>query len=62
MAVVGDAQIVRERIRAYAEAGIDVCIVNPIADVSAIPKMLEELTGSLDGLDLRNSGVMRATR
>lgn len=62
MAVVGDAQIVRERIRAYAEAGIDVCIVNPIADVSAIPKMLEDLAGSLDGLDLRNSGVMRATR
>jgi len=62
MAVVGDAQIVRERIRAYAKAGIDVCIVNPIADVSAVPKMLEELAGSLDGLDLRNSGVMRATR
>ncbi len=61
MAVVGDREIVRSRIRAYAEAGIDVCVVNPIADFSAVPKVLEEISGCLDGLDLRNSGVMRAT-
>ena len=61
MAVVGDRETVRARIRAYAEAGIDVCVVNPIADLSAVPQVLEDLSGCLDGLDLRNSGVMRAT-
>jgi len=48
-------------VRAYAEAGIDVCIVNPIADLSAVPQVLEDMSGCLDGLDLRNSGVIRAT-
>jgi alkanesulfonate monooxygenase SsuD/methylene tetrahydromethanopterin reductase-like flavin-dependent oxidoreductase (luciferase family) len=62
MAVVGDREAIRERIRAYAEAGVDVCIVNPIADFQAVPKVLEDISGCLDGLDLRNSGVMRATR
>jgi len=38
-----------------------VCIVNPIADLSAVPQVLEDISGCLDGLDLRNSGVMRAT-
>ena len=61
MAVVGDQETVRARIRAYAEAGIDVCVVNPVADLSAVPQILEDLSGCLDGLDLRNSGVMRAT-
>jgi probable F420-dependent oxidoreductase len=61
MAVVGNRETVRARIRAYAEAGVDVCVVNPIADFSAVPKILEEISGCLDGLDLRNSGVMRAT-
>jgi probable F420-dependent oxidoreductase len=61
MAVVGDRETVRARIRAYAEAGIDVCVVNPIADLSAVPQVLEDISGCLDGLDLRNSGVIRAT-
>jgi probable F420-dependent oxidoreductase len=61
MAIVGDRDTVRARVRAYAEAGIDVCIVNPIADLSAVPKVLEDISGCLDGLDLRNGGVMRAT-
>jgi len=61
MAVVGDRETVRSRIRAYAEAGIDVCVVNPIADSSAVPQVLEDISGCLDGLDLRTSGVMRAT-
>ncbi|MBW2627014.1 MAG: LLM class F420-dependent oxidoreductase [Deltaproteobacteria bacterium] len=61
MAVVGDQETVRARIRAYAEAGIDVCVVNPIADLSAVPQVLEDISGCLDGLDLRNSGVIRAT-
>jgi hypothetical protein len=58
---VGDRKTVRARIRAYAQAGIDVCIVNPIADLSAVPQVLEDISGCLDGLDLRNSGVMRVT-
>jgi probable F420-dependent oxidoreductase len=61
MAVVGNRETVRARIRAYAEAGVDVCIVNPIADFSAVPKVLENVSGCLDGLELPNSGVMRAT-
>jgi probable F420-dependent oxidoreductase len=61
MAIVGNRETVRKRIRAYAEAGIDVCVVNPIADFSAVPQVLEDISGCLDGLDLRNSGVMRAT-
>ncbi|MGB8330108.1 MAG: LLM class F420-dependent oxidoreductase [Polyangiales bacterium] len=61
MAIVGNRETVRARIRAYAEAGVDVCVVNPIADLSAVPKVLEEISGCLDGLDLRNGGVSRAT-
>jgi probable F420-dependent oxidoreductase len=61
MAIVGTRETVRARIRAYAEAGIDVCIVNPIADLSAVPQVLDAISGCLDGLDLRNGGVMRAT-
>jgi len=61
MAVVGTRETICGRIRAYAEAGVDVCIVNPIADFGAVPKVLEDVSGCLDGLDLRNSGVMRAT-
>jgi probable F420-dependent oxidoreductase len=61
MAIVGDADAVGARIRAYAEAGIDVCVVNPIADPSAVPQVLGALSGCLDGLDLRNGGVVRAT-
>jgi probable F420-dependent oxidoreductase len=61
MAVVGDADAVRARIRAYAEAGIDVCVINPIADPAGVPDVVDTVAGCLDGLDLRNSGVMRAT-
>jgi len=61
MAVVGNKETVRGRIRAYAEAGIDVCVVNPIADPSAVPQVLDDISGCLDGLDLRNGGVVRAT-
>ncbi len=62
MAVIGNADTVRARIRAYAEQGIDVCVINPIADPSAARNVIETLAGSLDGLDLRQSGVLRATR
>jgi probable F420-dependent oxidoreductase len=61
MAVVGDQETVRARIRGYAEAGIDVCVINPIADLSAVPNVLEGISGCLDGLELCNGGVVRAT-
>jgi probable F420-dependent oxidoreductase len=62
MAVIGDAEAVRARVRAYAEQGVDVCVVNPIADPNGARGVVEALAGSLDGLDLRQSGVLRATR
>ena len=32
MAVIGNAETVRARVRAYAEQGVDVCVINPIGD------------------------------
>ena len=61
MAIVGSRDTIRARIRAYAEAGIDVCVINPIADPSMVPAFVEMVAGSLDGLELRGSGVVRAT-
>ena len=61
MAVIGNADTVRARVRAYAEQGVDVCVVNPIADPSSAKRVIETVAGSLDGLDLRQSGVLRAT-
>ncbi|HKU37555.1 MAG TPA: LLM class F420-dependent oxidoreductase [Polyangiales bacterium] len=62
MAVIGNADKVRARVRAYAEQGVDVCVINPIADPQGVTKILEALKGSLDGLDCRQSGVLRATK
>jgi len=62
MAVVGDADAVRARVRAYAEQGVDVCVINPIADPRGVVKAFDAIAGSLDGLDLRQSGVLRATK
>jgi probable F420-dependent oxidoreductase len=62
MAVIGNAATVRARVRAYAEQGVDVCVINPIADPSSARGVVEALAGSLEGLDLRQSGVLRATR
>lgn len=62
MAVIGDLQTVRARVRAYAEQGVDVCVINPLADPASARGILEALAGALDGLDLRQSGVLRATR
>ncbi|MDH3727389.1 MAG: LLM class F420-dependent oxidoreductase [Myxococcales bacterium] len=61
MALAGTPETVRARVRAYAEAGIDVCVINPIAEPSAAPGVLGELSGCLDSLSFRNSGVIRAT-
>lgn len=62
MAVVGNLETVRGRIRAYAEQGVDVCVLNPIADPGSVRGVIEKLASSLEGLDLRQSGVLRATR
>lgn len=61
MAVIGNAETVRARVRAYAEQGVDVCVINPIGDANAVRKILGAVSGALDGLDLRQSGVLRAT-
>jgi len=61
MAVVGNADTVRARVRAYAEQGVDVCVINPIADPRGAVKLIEALQGSLDGIPPRRSGVLRAT-
>jgi probable F420-dependent oxidoreductase len=62
MAVIGDAKTVRARVRAYAEQGVDVCVLNPIGDANTVRKIIETVSGALDGLDCRQSGVLRATR
>ena len=62
MAVIGNAGKVRARVRAYAEQGVDVCVINPIADPQGVGKIFKALKGCLDGLDCRQSGVLRATR
>ena len=61
MAVVGNAETLRKRVRAYAEQGIDVCVINPIADPKGVAKVIDTLSGALDGLDCKQSGVLRAT-
>lgn len=61
MAVIGDTATVRARVRTYAEQGVDVCVINPIADPASARGLIETIGGCLDGLDLRQSGVLRAT-
>jgi probable F420-dependent oxidoreductase len=61
MAVVGNAATVRARVRAYAEQGVDVCVINPIADPAGARSLLDALEGTLDGLSFDTLGVGRAT-
>jgi alkanesulfonate monooxygenase SsuD/methylene tetrahydromethanopterin reductase-like flavin-dependent oxidoreductase (luciferase family) len=61
MAVVGTSETVRARVRAYAEQGVDVCVINPIGDPKGVRKTLDELSGCLDGLVFDGLGVARAT-
>jgi probable F420-dependent oxidoreductase len=62
MAVVGDEARVRARVRAYAEQGVDVCVINPIVDDQAgAAHVIEAIAGCLEGLSLEQSGVLRAT-
>jgi probable F420-dependent oxidoreductase len=62
MAVVGTPETVRARVRAYAEQGIDVCVINPIGDAKGVRAQLDALQGCLDGLSFDTLGVARATR
>jgi len=61
MAIVGNQDVVRRRVRAYAEHGIDVCVINPIADPAGVKAVLAATKSCLEGLELKNGGVMRAT-
>ncbi|MDD9947263.1 MAG: LLM class F420-dependent oxidoreductase [Myxococcales bacterium] len=61
IAVVGDADKVRARLRAYAEQGVDVCVVNPLGDAAQARKTIETVSGCLDGLSLPGGGVARAS-
>ena len=61
MAVVGPADLVRARVRAYAERGIDVCVINPIADPRGRLAVMDAVRGCLDGLAFEHFGVLRAT-
>lgn len=62
MAVIGNAETIRARVRAYAQQGIDVSVINPIADPAGAKRILQTLAGSLDGLDCRQSGVVRGSK
>jgi probable F420-dependent oxidoreductase len=62
IAVVGDTARIRARVRAYAEQGVDVCVINPIVDNQAeAANVIDSIAGCLDGLSLEHSGVLRAT-
>lgn len=64
MAVVGDAGAVRARLRAYAEAGVDVVVLNPIwPDPARQRSALDVLWDCLDGLGAAGAplGVVRGT-
>lgn len=65
MAVVGDADRVRSRLRAYAEAGVDIVVLNPIwPDPARQRDTLDALWGCLDDLggDGGALGVARGTQ
>lgn len=61
IAVVGDKDKVVSRIRAYAEQGVDVCVINPIGDPTQVRAMLKDLSGCLDGIAVQTRGVLRGS-
>lgn len=61
MAVIGNRDTVRARVRAYAEQGVDVCVINPISDPRNLRNVLEGISGCLEGIEAGPLGVMRAT-
>lgn len=62
IAIVGSAEKVRSRLRAYAEAGVDVCVINPIGNVEQVRNTLSKLSGCLDDIQVKEHGVMRGSR
>jgi len=63
MAVVGDVSAVRQRLRAYAVAGVDTVVLNPIwPDPARQRRILDDVWGCLDDLDDTGAlGVVRGT-
>jgi probable F420-dependent oxidoreductase len=60
--VTGDEAHVRARLRAYAETGVDVCVVNTIAPtLEAQRATYDTLHDVLAGLSFAQCGVLRAT-
>jgi probable F420-dependent oxidoreductase len=61
--VSGDEAHVRKRLRAYAEQGVDVCVLNPLApNTEQQTSVLTTLSDALRDLRFDAKGVVRATR
>jgi probable F420-dependent oxidoreductase len=61
--IAGDEAHVRSRIRAYAEQGVDVCVLNPLAPGAELQRgVFAQLADVLQGISFREHGVLRATR
>ena len=61
--IAGDEAHVRARIRAYAEQGVDVCVLNPLAPgAEAQRAVFEQLADVVSGITFSEHGVLRATR
>jgi probable F420-dependent oxidoreductase len=60
--VTGDEAHVRSRLRAYAERGVDVCVLNPLAPSAELQRgTFEQLSDVLAGLSFEQRGVMRGS-
>lgn len=60
--VTGDEAHVRARIRAYAEQGVDVCVLNPLAPTADLQRTtFESLADVLNGLEFSARGVSRGS-
>ncbi|MGC3958040.1 MAG: hypothetical protein QM813_08915 [Verrucomicrobiota bacterium] len=60
--VSGEEGHVRARLRAYAEQGVDVCVLNPLAPTPELQRAtFSQLADVLAGLTFTRPGVERAT-
>jgi probable F420-dependent oxidoreductase len=61
--VTGPEDHVLARVRAYAERGVDVCVINPMAaNAQQQHDIYERLRGVLDGVEVSALGVARGAR
>jgi probable F420-dependent oxidoreductase len=61
--VTGPEEHVLARVRAYAERGVDVCVINPMAaNTQQQHDIYERLRGVLDGVSVSALGVARGAR